>query len=294
MIAYHGQLPALVDCMRLAWPAVKSSNDIVPWGIDEFCTRAISYELLHFADHTPAPIVQKAGLSERLEFYSEIDPERVSQYLAHLTGQDVKPWTMNDFLLSPPRRSRWEEDDEEAIDESAAQPSGELNLYHLTIEFLGYLRRVEGVPYSKGELGRRELHQFILDRHDGKLEYRESMLQSTLRDIDRQKGRKLPPIRKYRRYENILVPDPERLEHYLAGLLDMMNQLYHRASALFGIITAWLRFLETRGLIDAEVRTQTLGHLAHLADNLGRIFNKYHDDPNLDLALNGWGDKAEA
>ena len=36
------------------------------------------------------------------------------------------------------------------------QPTGELNLYHPTAEFLGHLRRVEGVPYTKGELGRRE------------------------------------------------------------------------------------------------------------------------------------------
>lgn len=296
MIAYHGQLPSLVDSMRLAWPTVKSSSDIVPWGIDEFCTRGMSYELLHFADHTPAPIIQKAGLLASLEFYSEIDPERISQYLAHLTGHDVKPWTMNDFVLSSPRPSRWEEDDddEEAIEVSDAQPSGELNLYHLTIEFLGYLRRVKAVPYSKGELGRRDLHRFILDRHDGKLEYRESMLKSTMRDIDRKKGRRLPPMRKYRRYENILVPDPERLEHFLAGLLDMMNQLYHRASALFGIIPAWLRFLEMRGLIDAEVSSQALGHLALLADDLGRILNEYHDDPSLNPALNGWGDRAKA
>jgi hypothetical protein len=295
MIAYHGQLSALVDAMRLAWPKVKSSGNVVSWGVDEFCMRAISYELLHFANHTPGPIVPNTGLLERLEFYSEIDPELISKYLSHLTGQDARTWTMNDFVLSPPRRKRWEEEDdnEEATGENTIQKNGEVNLHHLTIGFLGYLRRVEGVPYSKGELGRRELHQFILDRHNGKLEYRESMLQSTLRDIDRRKGRKLPPIRKYCRYENILLPDPERLDHYLAGLLDMINQLYHRASALFEIIPAWLRFLEMHRLIDAEARTQTLSHLAPLAGSLGRIFNKYIDDPGPCQALNGWREKAE-
>ncbi len=62
-----------------------------------------------------------------------------------------------------------------AIAQNGDQPNGELYLYQFTIEFLGYLRRVEGMPYTKGELGRRELHRFILDRHDGNLEYRESM-----------------------------------------------------------------------------------------------------------------------
>jgi hypothetical protein len=174
----------------------------------------------------------------------------------------------------------------------STRPEEAAAFFRLTVEFLGYLQRVEAVSYSKGELGRRDLHQFILDRHGGKLEYRESMLKSAMRDIDRKKGRRSPPKRNHRQYENMLVPDPERLEHFLAGLLDMMNQLYHRASALFGIIPAWLRFLETRGLIDAEVRTQTLGRLAHLADSLRRIFDEYLDDPSLDLALNGWRDKA--
>ncbi len=295
MIAYHGQLPVLVDSMRLAWPAVKSSSDVVPWGIDEFCNRAVSYELLHFADHTLKPTVQNAELLERLEFYSGIDSKRVSEYLAHLTSQDLKPWTMDDFVLSPPRRNRKEEDDEEeaAIADNGIQPSGELNLYHLTIEFLGYLRRVEGVPYAKGELGRRELHRFILDRHDGKLEYRESMLQSAQRDIERRKGRRLPPKRKYRRYENMLVPDRERLDRFLAGLLDMMNQLYHRTSVLFEIIPAWLRFIEMHGLIDAEARMQTLGDLIPLADHLRKIFSQYTDDPGPCQALDGWRKTAE-
>jgi hypothetical protein len=296
MMAYHGQIAVLVDSMRLAWPEVKSSGDVVPWGIDEFCNRAISYELLHFADHTPDPTVQSGRLLERLEFYSEIDPKQVFAYLAHLTNNCVKPWTMDDFVLSTPRRSRDEEDEEdemEAITTNGDQPNSELNLYHLTIEFLGYLRRVEGVPYTKGELGRRELHRFILDRHDGKLEYRESMLQSAQRDIDRRKGRRLPPKRKYRRYQNMLVPDRDRLDHFLAGLLDMMNQLYHRASALFEIIPAWLRFIEMHGPIDAEARMQTLGDLIPLAERLGRIFSQYTDDPGPYQAIDGWSKTAE-
>jgi hypothetical protein len=294
IIAYHGQLPVLVDSMRCAWPAVKSSSDVVPWGIDEFCNRAISYELLHFADQTPDPTVQRERLLEQLEFYSGIDPKEVSVYLAHLTNQCVKLWTMDDFVLSPPRRSRDEEDEEDEEDEMEAMTTnGELNLYHLTIEFLGYLRCVEGVPYTKGELGRRELHRFILDRHDGKLEYRESMLQSAQRDIDRRKGRRLPPKRKYRRYENVLVPDRDRLDRFLAGLLDMMNQLYHRTSALFEIIPAWLRFIEMHGLINAETRRQTLGDLIPLAERLGGIFNQYTDDPGPCQAIDGWRKTAE-
>jgi hypothetical protein len=292
MIAYHGQLSAIVDSMRLAWPAVKFSSDIVPWGIDEFCTRALSYELLHFADHTPEPAIQDAGLLERLTFYSEIEPELIAANLACLTSRNGKQWTINDFVLSPPRRYREEEDEEEeAIDTGTNQPSGEMNLYHLTLEFIGYIKCVEGVPYAKGELGRRELHRFILERHEGRLEYRESMLQSATRDIDRKKGRRSAPKRKYRRYEHMLIPDPERLEHFLAGLLDMMNQLYHRSSAFFEIIPAWLRFLQMRRLISAQEYAQTLHHLAPLAESFERILKNYTDDPAPHRALDSWRKK---
>jgi hypothetical protein len=291
MVACHGQLPALVDCMRLAWPAVKSSSDIVPWGIDEFCTRAISYEILNFADQTAEPAPPNAELIERLNFYPEVDPERVAAYLAHLTNREGCQWTMNDFALSPPDDFRMEEDDEEVLDVETVQSSGELNLYYLNIEFLGYLRRVEGVPYARGELGRRELHQFILDRHNGRLEYRESMLESGMRDINRKKGRRLKPKRKFSGYEHILVPDPERLEYFLANLLDMMNQLYHRTSAFFEIIPAWLRFLKAKQLIDAETRTQAMNQLARLAISLGRILEKYTGDPAPGQALAEWREK---
>jgi len=32
-LAYHGQLSVLVEAMRLAWPQVRRSGAIVPWGI---------------------------------------------------------------------------------------------------------------------------------------------------------------------------------------------------------------------------------------------------------------------
>jgi hypothetical protein len=106
------------------------------------------------------------------------------------------------------------------------------------------------------------------------------------------RGRCSPPKRRFGRYEHTLVPDPERLECFLVGLLDMMNQLYHRAAALFEIIPAWLRFLETRRLIDAEARARTLGDLARLADHLRRVFKNFTDDPGPLQALEGWREEA--
>jgi len=288
-LAYHGHLSTLVEAMRLAWPQVKSSGDIVPWGIDEHSTRAMTYEILDYVERTPSPDAADPALRERIEFYAEINPVRLAAYLDHLTGRSGREWALSDFEFAPPRRD-WDDDDEdEEADESpSAQPSGEQNLYHLTVEFLGYLRRVEDVPYTKGELGRRELEQFILDRDAGKLEYKESMLQAMQRDLDSRQGRRRPPKREFRHYEHILVPDRERLDQFMAGLLGMLNQLYYRAAAAFEIVPAWLRFLELRGLIDAEVRAQTLSDLAGLADALRRAFDNFGRDPSLRRECEEW------
>ena len=288
-LAFHGHLSTLVEAMRLAWPQIKSSSDIAPWGIDEHGARAIVYEILDYVERTPSPDAADPVLRERLEFYVEINSASLAAYLAYLGGRAGRQWAMSDFEFAPPRRN-WDDEEEEAeADESSlSQPTGKQNLYYLTVEFLGYLRRVEGVPYAKGELARRELQQFILDRHAGRLEYQESMLQAMQRDLDSRQGRRLPRKREVRRYEHLLVPDRERLDHFMAGLLGMMNQLYYRAAAAFEIIPAWLRFLELRGLIDAEVRARTLSELAGLADHLRRAFDNFNEDPAPRQACAGW------
>jgi len=292
-LAYHGHLSTLVEAMRLAWPRVKSSRDIVPWGIDEHGARAIAYEILDYVERTPSPDATDPALLQRVESYAEIKPARLAAYLVHLSGRAGRQWEMSDFKFAPPRRE-WDDENEEgeADEPSPAQPSGEQNLYHLTVEFLGYLRRVEDVPYAKGELARRELQQFILDRHAGRLEYKESMLQAMQRDLDGRHGRRRPPEREFRRYEHLLVPDRERLDYFIASLLGMMSQLYYRAAAAFEIIPAWLRFLELRGLIDAEMRAEALSGLAGLADNLRRAFDHFIGDPAPRQACAGWREKA--
>jgi hypothetical protein len=213
--------------VRLAWPGVKSSSDIVPWGIDEFCTRAVTYEVLNYAASISEPAASDPALAERLEFFSHIDAAQVDSFLARITAWPARMWAITDFQFAPPRRD-WEKKEDDIEQPESDKPTGELNFYHLTVQFLSYLRRLEGVSYAKGELARRDLHRFILERHSGKLEYRESMLAATQRDLDRRRGRRPSPMRRFKTCGHLLVPGPERLEHYLAGMLDMMNQLYHR------------------------------------------------------------------
>ena len=295
-LAYHGQLSVLVEAMRLAWPQARRSTDIVSWGIDEFAHRAIGYELLEYAERTPVPEASDPALLARLHVYNkDIVPERVAAYLAHLTGQAQRQWTMRDFAFAPPRRrSRhdWDEEEEDAPATAASQSPSDQNFYDLSIEFLGYLHCVEGVPYTKGELGRRELAKFILERHAGELEYQESMLESLQRDLTRRHGRKLPSTPKFRKSAHPLVPDHERLDRFLGGLLQLLNQLYYHTAALFELIPAWLRFLESCHLIDAALRVQTLRDIESLVEPLCQVCGNFADDPTLQQALLRWCEDA--
>lgn len=231
-LAYHGYLATLVEVMRLAWPEVRVSSNVLPWAIEEFSTRAVAYEILNHAAGASGPGAPDPELKERLELYSFTDTAAVDSVLEQITQWPGKLWITQDF------RSR----------ESAGT-----NLLLLTMQFLEYLRRFEGVPYAKGELARRDLQALIMDhnRHANR----------------RQRGR-TTPVRKSSARDSFLLPNSKRLDRYLADLLSDMVPAVHRAAALFEIMPPWLRFLESRRLIESGIREQAIADLTPLADQL--------------------------
>ena len=113
-------------------------------------------------------------------------------------------------------------------------------------------------------------------------------MESLQRDLTRRRGRKLPPTPKFRKYAHQLVPDHERLDRFLGGLLGFLNQLYYHTAAVFELIPAWLRFLESRHLIDAALRVQALRDLESLIDPLCQVCGNFADDPTRHQALLRW------
>jgi hypothetical protein len=287
-LAYHGQLPVLVEAMRLGWPRVRNSAGIVPWGIDEFARRAVNYEVFSYVESHPAPDAQDPDLLHRLGTYSRINPAYFPQYLARLTGQTEGRWTLSDFEFEHRRHQRrdvWDEEDE--ADEPPPDP-GRQNLYDLTVEFLGYLRRHEGVPYTKGELARAQIYEYILDRHEGELEPRESLFESMM-PRHRDKRKKPKP----RRPDHVLCPDRATLDRHLARRLDFINPQQYKVVATFELVPAWLRFLESRQLIDAEQRGKTLQHLRGLDAELLKIWKQEVSDPALQRELERWRENVD-
>ena len=286
VLAYQGHLAAVVEAMRVAWPFVQASSDIFAWGISEFGETGADYEIYDYLEHTPSPDPRDEGLLDRIRFFiADPDLDRVAEHIGDLAGQAAPTWTLDDFALKPVRKKRPDDwDDEEDEGEDSPDP-GAQNLARLISQFVGYLRREEGVPYPKGELIRDELLRYFIRRHEGDLDPKLSMLEQALNPRT-----KLPPPPKP---SHLLCPERVTFEVHLAELVSFMNGLYHTAAALFELVPAWLRFLEARGLIDADQHAKTVEDLRPLHAVLLPVMESYHEDPGLLHDLQTWPARPE-
>jgi hypothetical protein len=208
-LAYHGQLAALVEAMHTAWPSVRKSRDLMSWAIPEFAAEASNYVIFDHLEHNPTPDAADPALKEQLEFYLKIDPEKLTRHIALLTGQARRQWVMSDFEFKRPRRRS--RDDCAEGETARVSDDGWQNLHDLSIEFLGYLHREEGVSYTKGALAREELQRYILDRHAGELGSDEDLFAAPFRK--RAKSKPKPRL-----LEHLLCPDRGTLlRHEVAG-----------------------------------------------------------------------------
>ncbi|HSZ59674.1 MAG TPA: SEC-C metal-binding domain-containing protein [Tepidisphaeraceae bacterium] len=279
-LGYHGQLDVLVEALRVAWPLVKSSDNVVPWGVSEFAERGADHEVFSYLENTASPDPADAVLLDRVGFYvEELREGYLREFIDDLTGKSGRRWQADDFALKPPRKQRRKDGDAEH-DQSQAQGAGAMNLHRLICEFVGYLRREQGAPFPRGKLVSQELYRYFLRRNEGELDPRLSMLAQAIGS-----KRKLP---KPPRPAHPLCPERITLDVYLSGMLGMLSQRHHPAAALFQAIPAWLRFLESRRLIDADTSRKVAAELRPLHDTLQRIWKQHTEDPNLYRQGQAW------
>lgn len=272
-LAFHGQLNVLVESLRVAWPFVKASDNIVPWGVSEFAEKGADHEIFYYLESTASPDPADAVLLDRVRFFIE-DPreEYLCESIEDLTGKSVRQWQADDFKLTPPRKRRREDWDAED-DESETSDPGVKNLYRLISEFIGDLRRRQGVPFPRGEMIRQELYHYFLRRNAGDLDPRPGMLEQALHP---NRKRPKPP-----RPAHPLCPDRVTFDVYLSRMLGMLSDRHYPAAALFQAIPAWLIFLESHRLIDADTSRKVAAELRPLHTTLLEIWKKHIDDPQL-------------
>ena len=293
-LAYHGQLSTLLEAMRRAWPLVQESNDIVPWGISEFAEQAANLSIYHTLEQTPGLNPTDPALLEQLQVFIDIEPQRLADYIGLLTDQTPRHWTLSDFEFAPSKKRRkrprdeFDDDFDEHTEEDEEKPPVDKavqNLGDLSLAFLGYLHREEGVSYAKGELARQEIRIYILDRHAGKLEESESMLEAVMRRKPKRKSKQPKPA-------HVLCPDHQTLDRYLGRLLNFLSFQPYRVAATLELVPAWLRFLESRQLLDTQQRLATLQDLHGLDAELLKLWEKEGIDPALVQGMRRWPEDA--
>jgi hypothetical protein len=286
-LAYHEQLTLIAQMMAWAWPHVRTSGAFVPGAEDEFAIRALDLTLLAHIEQDPDLSADDPQLIAALELFAPVDRERLAAHIALLTGRDQRHWSLDDFAFQRRTQQNWydedewynveEEDQEEQSDPAARQ------LDDLLVVFLGTIYREQGISLAKGDLARKAIARYILERHAGELEPSNSPLERARRP----KGHKTQSVVR-RSPPNLLCPDRATLDRFLGGMLNFISPHYYEAAATLELVPAWLRFLETRALLTAEQRAATLHDVRGLVSAAAPIWAKSIADPvvgrNIQLA----------
>ena len=275
-LAYHGQLALAAQMMARAWPHIGDSQDLVPWAADEFAERALDLTLFAYIERERDVNLDDPQLLAALEVFALVDPERLAAHLALLAGRDERRWTLDDFAFRQPARHAWDDEDE---DKTPRDPAAQ-HLDDLALAFLGEIYRMGESSLSKGDLARKAIARYILDRHAGKLENHDSPFKGGRRPKGQQTRsvvRRMPA--------NVLCPDRETFDHFLASMFNIINPQYYDAAATLELTPAWLRFLETQDLLTAEQRAGTLDDLRKLVADAAPIWENGTSDPTLEPSI---------
>lgn len=138
---------------------------------------------------------------------------------------------------------------------------------------MGYLHREEGVPFTRADLVRHELGYYFMRRNEGSLDPRPNLLEQ-IQHPNRKRPKAPPPV-------HPLCPERVTLDVHLTGMISGFNMKYHVAAAFCQALPAWLRFLESRRLIDAATREKVTANLRPLNDTMLEIWEKFTGDPTL-------------
>ena len=183
LLAYHGQLEALAEASRIAWPLIKHSSDIL-WGQGDFARWGADCVLFERLERTRELDGRDPELIEQIRFYFEdlrLDP--FAQYVAHLSGQANRTWSLGDFQKPPRSRNQSREQNSDDEDDNNYQPTTADDreaLACLLDEFVNYARHQEGVPYTKAALARDNIGCYLRKRQAGDLEPRQSPLEAMM------------------------------------------------------------------------------------------------------------------
>ena len=268
-MAYYGQLPALVEAIRLSWPLIRDSREIKPLAIGEYRALCAHMETLNYLEEVGEPRIEDPAFREKLRFYMDDDENfdyaQQAIWIDCLVGRNNHSCALDDFKIE--LHIQQQRNDEEILKTLlASEPNyGLLYLSNLTARFIHYLHKEEGTSYIKAELARDEIYTLIAKR-----------------EMNRRRSGQ---ARKLESPGNPLALSSQYLDARLEVLLESLIPSPYKAAALMESAPAWMRFLESQQLIDADLCRRRLRDFEPIAANLIEILDRDPTDPRISLAL---------
>src|SRR5882672_4708638 len=102
-MAYYGQLPAIVEAMRLSWPSIRDSREIKPVALAEYRALCAHMETLNYLEEVGEPQIENPVFQERLRFFMDNDENfdyaQQTLWIDCLVGRHNRHWTLDDFEI---------------------------------------------------------------------------------------------------------------------------------------------------------------------------------------------------
>lgn len=223
-LLYHGQVAVLRDTMRSAWPAMRDSERLFDWAIDEFAARAMLVELFAYLETTDDPRADGPALLEAAESYREWQAGWLEYTVPRLMASAPASWQPADFG--------------EAVD---ADQWNE-NLRALLLDFVADRRRA-GVPLSRGYMAHNELGEFLSWQFSNPTIADDTGDWLQVSRGGKRKRRKGKKEHAPRRSESGLMPRRALLDQFVAKKFHFLGSQPYKAAALVEVVPAYLHFL---------------------------------------------------
>lgn len=293
-LVYHGQTGVIAQVMHGAWPEIKEGGAVVEWGIGEFGMRGADFALLHYveiafeAGRTPDP--QDPALMEAVTYFYDPDETAFANYVKLMAGQAKRHWIIEDSELLRLTDSPEEEIINDDLDEDDFDEDRRRNRWELSLQFIDYLHRAEGLSYAKAWLSREALSTYFDERAAGELDRSE---ENPFADLDPRRKRRSKRKKRRRKAQDIhpFCPDRASFDYYLARQFGFLTFGLYRAAVAYETVPAWLRFLESMDLIDADRRQAALDELRGLGGDMEKVFEVRSEDPTIASNIaSAWND----
>ncbi len=218
LLMYHDLRQPLMDAMQQAWPSIRDTTTVMPWGVDEFADTLTVLNLFDHIERVENPDADDPALRNVLSPFFEADPSWLRQVLDHLLGRAAPAWTLQNFVYHGAPR--------------ASEVEGQL--YFLSLHVLRDLHQGAGMSWGRAEMGRSALGKYLLsDPHVEAQDRHSPFLYPHPRSLDRFLAD----------YFDLINPQPYRAGALVEALPRYLDFLYRNGMMDASGVAATVRSL---------------------------------------------------